>query len=284
MSHFVVLVLVPKPDKDEDEAEALRESVKKALAPFDENQAVPEYEEPCWCIGSVAREEVREAVAKEFGDWETLRRTFREKDIKGEEEVVEAAWREFIAPLTAFQKNAMEKHPKKDHPAEDCEDCSGTGTRKTTYNPKSKWDWWTIGGRWNGYFDKNYDPEADPANMEVCRICGGSGKRDDDLGRQARAEDPAYTCNGCSGRGKTLKWPSHLKPHANWMDTAKLIAGSIAPSYALLTPDGEWHQRGEMGWFGISHDEKERDTWENEYRKCLRAFPDTVAVAVDCHI
>lgn len=282
MSHFVVLVLVPKPPEDEDMAEALKESVGKALEPFDENQRVDEYQEKCSCIGSVARQEVREATVKEFGDWDTLRRTFREKKIEGDEEVVEAAWQEFIAPLLAFQKNATEKHPKKDQPEADCEDCKGTGTRLTTYNPKSKWDWWTIGGRWNGYFDSRYDPRSDPDNLEPCYICGGTGKRDDALGREHRATDPSYTCNGCNGHGKSLKW--RLKPHANWMDTAKLAAGSISPSYAVLTPDGVWHERGQMGWFGMSHNEKEVDTWENEYRKCLTSFPDTVAVAVDCHI
>ena len=31
-----------------------------------------------------------------------------------------------------------------------CE-CKGTGIRMTTYNPDSKWDWWRVGGRWDGW-------------------------------------------------------------------------------------------------------------------------------------
>lgn len=284
MSHFVVLVLVPKTE-DEKEIEA---AIGRALEPFDENQAVPEYEEKCSCIGMAARGEVREAITKEFGTWDNLRRSFHEKRPKDEDPwgaVRDAAWKEFIAPVLAFEKKAMDDHPKKDSPAPDCEDCKGTGTRMTTYNPKSKWDWWTIGGRWNGYFDAKYDPEQDPENLEECFLCNGTGKRDDDLGREARQQDPTYTCNGCAGKGKKLKWPSHLKKHANWMPVAELLKQKeISPSYALLTPDGEWHQRGEMGGFGMSSNEKEVDTWEAEYRRCLELYPDALAVAVDCHI
>jgi len=35
-------------------------------------------------------------------------------------------------------------------PAPDCSICKGTGKAKTTINPKGKWDWWVIGGRWHG--------------------------------------------------------------------------------------------------------------------------------------
>ena len=41
----------------------------------------------------------------------------------------------------------------------------------------------------------------------------------------------------------------------------KYIEVSTAFStYAVLTPDGEWHEPGEMGWWGISHasDEEEK--------------------------
>jgi len=29
-----------------------------------------------------------------------------------------------------------------------CSYCEGEGQYETTYNPLSKWDWWTVGGRW----------------------------------------------------------------------------------------------------------------------------------------
>jgi len=87
-------------------------------------------------------------------------------------------------------------------------------------------DWYVIGGRWTGVLDK-YDPEEDERNYETCLICGGTGLRNDDLGKEHRSKDPDYKCNGCAtynnetkqyeygkfGKGRRLKWS--LEPHAN---------------------------------------------------------------------
>lgn len=72
----------------------------------------------------------------------------------------------------------------------------------------SRWDWWVIGGRYTGKFRPDYDPASDPQNQERCFLCGGTGLRNDDLGRQARADDPSYTCNGCDGKGLSTKFSS----------------------------------------------------------------------------
>ena len=37
----------------------------------------------------------------------------------------------------------------------DCPECQGTGEATTTYNPDSKWDWYTVGGRWSAYVKGN---------------------------------------------------------------------------------------------------------------------------------
>lgn len=85
------------------------------------------------------------------------------------------------------------------------------------------WDWYQIGGRYTGTHDSNYDPAKDPANIETCRQCEGTGFRSDSLGIQQRADTPSYTCNGCGefkdgkwqhgpyGPGKSLKWPTEWR-------------------------------------------------------------------------
>lgn len=75
-------------------------------------------------------------------------------------------------------------------------------------NPQKKWDWWQVGGRYTGLLSPAYDPEKDPRNIETCAICGGTGMRDDALGKDHRAKDPSYTCNGCGGKGTRAKWPT----------------------------------------------------------------------------
>ena len=73
------------------------------------------------------------------------------------------------------------------------------------YGNGNVWDWYVIGGRWTGTLD-NYDPTKDPKNIEECWVCNGTGKRNDKLGKEARAKDPSYTCNGCDGKGKSVKF------------------------------------------------------------------------------
>lgn len=102
----------------------------------------------------------------------------------------------------------------------------------TTYNPKSKWDWYQVGGRWGGYFLLK------------------NGQRVD-----------------------TCRWGD--------VDTESL--GAIIP-FAILH-DGEWIERGKMGWFASVADEKPAINWFTEASKILASLdPDTIVTAVDCHI
>ena len=49
--------------------------------------------------------------------------------------------------------------------------------------------------------------------------------------------------------------------------------------------DGKWHERGEMGWWGIVSDEKDDDAWLEEFNAMIDALPDdTLLTIVDCHI
>lgn len=77
----------------------------------------------------------------------------------------------------------------------------------TKTNPNYKWDWWQVGGRYSGRLGA-YKPEENPNNWEKCFICNGTGMRMDDLGIKARKENPDYSCNGCNGKGTSLKWPT----------------------------------------------------------------------------
>jgi len=82
-------------------------------------------------------------------------------------------------------------------------------------NPNKKWDWWQVGGRYSGQLSAGYDPSTDPRNLETCWLCEGTGKRNDEIGREARRVNPAYTCNSCNGTGKAVKFPSHWVQEGN---------------------------------------------------------------------
>lgn len=90
------------------------------------------------------------------------------------------------------------------------------------------WDWYQIGGRWTGHLT-GYDPSADPANIEKCDLCRGTGVR--------RDMTVANGCNGCAGRGHRAKWPTNWKAH--YGDVAALSAVTDwADSLAVVGPQG----------------------------------------------
>ena len=55
--------------------------------------------------------------------------------------------------------------------------------------------------------------------------------------------------------------------------------------FAFITPNGIWHEIGKMGWWAIVTNEKEQDSWEEEFKKAIEKLGNDVLVTlVDCHI
>lgn len=299
MSHFVTLVLV-----ESDKAKtlgSLQERLSELLGPFDENAEVPEYEQECWCVGVAAKHAARSAAALAVGSINSLRESFGAKirevfpDLLGkdprdytdeEDAATDKLWQEHLSAFKAVEDATLEAHPLKGEPTPDCEDCGGSGKHSTTCNPNAKWDWWTIGGRWTGYLS-GYDPRTDIANRETCDLCAGTGRRDDAVGRQARIDDPKFTCNGCGGVG--IRGPTQWARHpGDIMEVprvlSKVVADPKAVPFAVLTPDGEWHEKGEMGWFGVVRGKKDQGDWTAQVKNLLEVNLSCTAVVIDCHI
>ncbi len=58
-------------------------------------------------------------------------------------------------------------------------------------------------------------------------------------------------------------------------------------TFAVITPDGTWHEMGQMGWFGMSSETaEEKEQWIENYKKRFidAADPNWWLVIVDCHI
>lgn len=145
MSHATVLVLTPTPPEDVDGL------LSVVMADYDENTSVEAHEVDCHCISSDA---CKHANDMERIDFEKARSEFNAKypDIKPFE-MTKAQRKEWEAICDASQarRDAIEKaHPNYNKPDPTCDDCNGTGKRMTEYNPKSKWDWYVVGGRWKG--------------------------------------------------------------------------------------------------------------------------------------
>ena len=107
-----------------------------------------------------------------------------------------------------------------------------------------------MGGRWNGYL---FGPEHE----EACR--------DKEGGFNFGAE--------------------HQKLENNCRRVSEIpIDDPYYVPFAILTPDGEWREKGSMGWWGVIRDEASDAQWHETVKAVLAKYPEHLAVAVDCHI
>lgn len=212
MSHFCVYVF-----------HDAKTSVDELLAPFDESIEFEPYVE-------YTKEQVIAKVRKDI------------EDFKNSEH-----YKEYLADPVKYKKNwghneshikyIEEEFPKRlNWTDEECyedkakwyrEDgmVSEDGSLLSTYNPKAKWDWYQIGGRWSGSVPGD--------EVQMCEI-------------------PIET---------------------------------IETPYAFITPDGEWVERGEMGWFGMGSNEIDEDAWDAKFKEYLKTLDKNIILTqVDCHI
>jgi hypothetical protein len=175
------------------------------------------------------------------------------------------------------------------------------------YNPKAKWDWYQLGGRWTGVF--KLKPKADgnlgtPSLVSSKRAENGTAdqacKRDIDFDvmKQEQFEEAsqAYDKFEAATKANTLKpgegyWEygvENIGKDANHYVAESreqyLTRNAHIGTFAVLK-DGEWYEKGEMGWWGCVSDEKDPEEWNNQFNKLLEELPeDTLLSVFDCHI
>ena len=161
--------------------------------------------------------------------------------------------------------------------------------------PESKWDWYEIGGRWEGELVEGYNAKNDIRNYEKCTYCKGTGLRDDGIGKNTRAKNPDYGCNGCHltySEGKAAKLPNGKPalgmkrkfgnaPTGTNVAFMKDIAKDFKP-FAFVTPHYEWVERASMGWWAQTKDDN--GEYEKQWEDARKTYGDHKAALVDCHI
>ena len=215
-------------------------------------------------------------------------------------------------------------------------------------NPNKKWDWYQVGGRWNGFFklkpaavavgagmlgiaglnrlDPGYEPPAiDRADSCLKGEIDVEGMRQEAEAEAAERYDKVHDLVGDLSwepwtvflerfginEGSTAVIPGGIDAardayHAQpailalrssadyiWEPDDFLVSREAylqaARDGAILTfalvKDGEWHERGSMGWFGCVSDAKDRDIWVKQCSDLIDSLPDdTLLTVCDCHI
>ena len=252
MSHFTVTVALP----GHIDPEKLEEALDAVMAPYDENIVMDQYVK-------ATREQLIEGEKENFlpgGFWHDIIEEYQEDPAKYRAKTLNPGHLRRIEEL--IEQDRINNFSDDQWYTEAIryygpEDLGPNGEVYSTYNPKSEWDWFSIGGRWGGRWTlkDHLDPSTYP----------GMGTQPSAFGMSERAEEDAR--NTDCARAQDIVPESHNS------------------SYAYVDLEGEWISRGKMGWWGMSSDDKAEEAWDKQYFEWLKSLPqDTWLVNVDCHI
>lgn len=206
MTHFTVAIIVPSHLNDIDAF------IERQMEPFNENTEVEPY--VCYSVEQAAAD-----IAETIHRLELIiGRNERFYDLDKCRQTLDELRR--TTPEQRYQERIKFYESYNDR-----------GEPLSTYNPDSKWDWYVIGGRWDGWIN---DLES----------------------RHERIDDNIATTEQVIERNKI--------PHA------------------IITPDGEWHERGRMGWWAILMTENEN--WDEQARHIFAQYLSHRVLIVDAHI
>lgn len=175
-------------------------------------------------------------------------------------------------------------------------------------NPNAHWDWYEIGGRWSGLL-----------KLKISATSGSYGSRSwtnqnqiipENRVDSAKIKDIDFSVDkkqyyklirfwelkveGDAPKNeqekKLLEYDFYKKEYYTDKYKNKEEYAAIESSfstYAVITPDGEWHSKGEMGWFGCGTEtDAEAKKWTKSFKEAFidNADPELNLTIVDCHI
>lgn len=188
----------------------------------------------------------------------------------------------------------------------------------TTYNPNSKWDWYQIGGRFDGELmltdegrlnavdeiKRKYCTDIDIKNLRedfhymryvnsaplkyVKWFTPLSNERKEELRRWWEINVEKDELKDEEKKDEYFFWnPDWFRRRYKDADTYLKIQ-EMTNFFAVLTPDGEWHEPSKMGWFACTDGEPEDELqWDlNFYENFIKPNlnSDLICTVVDCHI
>ena len=261
MSHYTVLVI--------------GENVDKQLWPFwelDLSEEELKNDPRAEFIGNIKQEELEEKF-KEFLE--------KEKKYLEENKIEYSSATEWVRDWFGYQFNT---------------ELESWGYYK---NPNQKWDWYSIGGRWSGFFILKNGAKGKLGEPGIYGREEENGKSNHaDQARKGDIDWQAMRDNRLA-EGKKI-WEDVMKKGDSISSEMKHLIYGITddddldsylkrvdkfPSTYAVLKDGKWYEKGEMGWWGISTNEKSDSEWNSEFHKLIEDLPDdTLLTVVDCHI
>ena len=248
MSHFTVAVML----KDKNKLEEI-------LAPYDENLEVPRYVK---YTKEQLIEKEKKSIEKYKNDTyaEFLKDPIEYKNKYKNEAHIKYLEEEFPKRLN-WTDEEIYQHEIQYYEEEEIGE---NGEVYSTYNPNSKWDWYSIGGRWNKILLTNKDNEdvVEEEEFGLFNYC-----------------DDKKTPDG-------YKWVNGAK--IKDIDFNKMNEGKEEPFYTwALVDETGWYEQGEMGWWAMSDaTDESTNTFIEKFQEYIKAEEnqDKYLIIVDCHI
>lgn len=232
---------------------------------------------------------------------------------------------------------------KGDDVGQEIEDWHGFEKRNDKYfkrtNPNKKWDWYTLGGRWTGFFksklgvlnavvgepglmtdkaDEGYADQLLKSDIDfeymrneaenkalqeynfAMQIFGDTPVNEtwDAVRNRIEGIDNARAYYWSQPRcvawkekqsqdyrnfpfGFSTSPDDFMVSKATYLQNARNGAGL---TFAVIK-DGQWYEKGSMGWFGFVGNEKDQNVWNEQVTKMIDELPDDTLLSVyDCHI
>lgn len=271
MSHYAVLVINSNGIND----------VESQLAPFDENTEMPRYSK-----GEVSQDEL-DSFVEHY--------TEKDESLKGlsVQELYEMNGESWNGGCWEFAPN-------------------GKAISYSTYNPNSKWDWYEVGGRWGAMLKVKEGVVAPPPNFswgwseeQKAKVIndnrtdqaskGGidwEGMIDGDKFDKALRFWELYVDGEEPKNEEEKEMIKHVFYKKQYFiefygDKVTYAKSETDFSTFAVLKDGEWFEKGEMGWFGMSSESgEESKKWDDEFFELfIKDLSDkALLTVVDCHI
>ena len=151
------------------------------------------------------------------------------------------------------------------------------------YNELAKWDWYEIGGRWKNYL------RAKGERVDSARLGDIDFSPDCEVYKKSlRFWDVVVEHKPVESGEEyfTIYNEKYYRDNYGDRENYARVSSSFL-THAVITPDGEWHERGEVGYFGFSSETAEEGAdWDKHYleRFIESADKNLMLTIVDCHI
>ena len=273
MSHYTVAIFTEDDDTDIDDI----------LAPYDESISVAPY------VSSTkedliksARERMQAIFETRYKEWQKAPATY--------EKTANPEHIEYLKSLPKLMIRSDAQVYRDEIKGYESSEITSDGGVLSTYNPNSKWDWYETGGRWHGMLmlkegcvgqrgTPSHGSEAsenyDAAWVKDIDFDAMAEKLKENLPSLEKARSETYYTKEYFDE----RYPTeadYIKDQTNFT------------TYAVITPNGQWHEPGKMGWWGMSsattNDER---TWADiYYERFLEPAIENgwYVTIVDCHI